>query len=131
MQVFFNALFNNVGHKLKTLIKVIYAIEAVGAILAGIVYFFSYIGYSYMSSMAIIGLFIAIIGPFAALIPTWFVYGFAEIVDRAVKGDSASSVIVATSETPEKPSKREKELLSLIKNDLITKDEYLKAMNKK
>lgn len=73
-------LFTNVGGKIKTLVKVLFVLEAIAAVVVGL-WLIS------VDVLAIIGIGIMIIGPFVVWILSWFVYGFGELVDRTCRID--------------------------------------------
>ncbi len=68
----FNSLYGNIGRKIKNLAIGMFIVEAIGAIITGLVLAFS---------EDILFIFISIGGPVAALIFSWFIYAFGELVE--------------------------------------------------
>lgn len=83
-------MFKNIGKKIKTLAKVLCIIEIalcviVGAacIIIGIIGEFEFLGGQYILVTGIIsGIAILILGPLAAWIGSFLLYGFGELIDK-------------------------------------------------
>ena len=91
-------LYVNIGGKIKTLAKWSFIIEAIGAIIAGIVMIFT------DSTLILYGLLTLFFGPIVAWVSTWILYGFGDLVDKA--GD-ITSLLYGLEETVEKNSSNE------------------------
>lgn len=70
----FNSLYENIGEKIKTLAKWIFIVEAISAIIAGVVLLFA------DEDLIIYGLFIMICGPIIAWVSSWILYALGELV---------------------------------------------------
>ena len=68
-------LFDNVGLRLKILAKVLFVIEALGAVIAGLVYLFKLGIYGWW------GFLIAVLGPIFALFSSYVLYALGEIAN--------------------------------------------------
>lgn len=71
-------MFDNVGGKIKALVKIIFAIETAVAILVGIFLIFS-------SFSPLPGLLVMTLGPILAWISSWLLYGFGEIIEKSIE----------------------------------------------
>lgn len=69
-------MFTEIGKKIKNWARAIFVIEAICAIIAGLVMAFS------DSDMILYGLLTAVAGFFVAWVSTWLLYGFGELVDK-------------------------------------------------
>ena len=67
-------LYDNIGGKIKNWAKWIFIIEAIGAIITGLVFLFS-------GSYTMLGLLILIFGPIIAWVGSWILYTFGELVE--------------------------------------------------
>ena len=67
-------MYDNIGGKIKGLAKVIFIIEAIGTIIAGIVLLIT-------GDLALFGLLILICGPLVAWVSSWILYAFGELVE--------------------------------------------------
>jgi predicted RNA-binding Zn-ribbon protein involved in translation (DUF1610 family) len=68
-------MFDNIGEKLKNLAKVIFFIEAIITVIIGLVYMGT------DEDFVFLGLIFIIVGPLTALISSWFLYAFGQLVD--------------------------------------------------
>ncbi|MBQ6626838.1 MAG: hypothetical protein IIX27_06070 [Ruminococcus sp.] len=68
----FKSLYENIGIKIKNLAIGTFIVEAIGAIITGLVLAFS---------EDVLFIFIAIGGPVTALIFSWFIYAFGELIE--------------------------------------------------
>ncbi len=115
-------MFDNIGGKIKGLAKVLFWIEAIGAVIAGLVM---------VEDTEGISLLFALAGILVAWISSWFLYGFGEIIDklcdieRNTRGGERKSEAQARVDS-ERISKIEK----LRSQGLITEEEYQQAISK-
>ena len=70
-------LYENIGGKIKNLAKWIFIVEAIGAIITGLVFLFT------DEDFILYGLLIMILGPIVAWVGSWILYAFGELVDTA------------------------------------------------
>ena len=123
-------MFDNIGSKLKTLAKVLCWIGIVLSVVAAIVMFtaasYSNSGESYV----VMGLITLIVGPLLSWVNSFVLYGFGELIDktssieRSVRDNSKSDTYVKDY------SERIAKLNNLRSKNLITEDEYQKALEK-
>lgn len=122
-------MYSNIGKKLKTLAMVIGIIEAVAAVVTGMVLFVE--GLDYDEELIPVALLIMFIGPALAWISTWVLYGFGELVDKTC--DIARNTRPGTVKS-ETQTKIDLERLSQIERlraqGLITEEEYRRAVLK-
>ncbi len=79
--------FENVGEKIKKYAKVSFIIEVVSAIITGLSMLFD-------EDMFEIGIYVMILGPFAALVVSWFIYAFGELVEKTSQNEQNSRKIL-------------------------------------
>lgn len=117
-------MFNNIGKKFKVLAKVMFWLQAIGAVITGIILLAEGEDETLIYSLLLI-----LVGPLYAWISSWFIYGFGELIDKAAdieyntrggKGKGASRA------ADEKIQKYEK----LLKQGLITAEEYQGLISK-
>lgn len=94
--VMLDILFEDVGNKLKRLAKGIFVIEAIAAILAGFMILLSDI------ELILLALLTMICGPLVALISSWFLYGFGELIDKTswIERNTGASLLHTTPAQP-------------------------------
>ncbi len=115
-------MFDNIGGKIKGLAKVLFWIEAISAVIAGLVTVEVTEGFSLLFALA---------GILVAWISSWFLYGFGEIIDklcdieRNTRGGERKSEAQVRVDS-ERISKIEK----LRSQGLITEEEYQQAISK-
>ncbi len=112
-------MYDNIGDKIKILAKVVFWIEAITAVICGL-------GFAGMTNgmSLLIGLGIALV----ALIFSWFLYGFGEIIDKlcAIERNTRSNsnkTVFKPTVSPNKINKLDK----LLEQGLITEEEYNQA----
>ena len=69
-------LYEDIGTKIKGWAKVIFVVEALGAIISGIVLM--------CDEAFLAGLLTALLGPVVAWVSSWILYGFGELVEKTV-----------------------------------------------
>ena len=116
-------MFNNIGKKFKVLAKVMFWLQAIGAVITGIILL------AEDDELLIYSLLLILAGPLYAWISSWFLYGFGELIDKAAdieyntrRGNGKGASRVAD----EKIQKYEK----LLKQGLITAEEYQGLISK-
>ena len=123
-------MFDNIGKKIKTLAKVLVWIGIIAALVLGIVFLVisGDVHGSAKSTFVFSGLIFLIAGPFLCWISCFFIYGFGELIDKtcdiqaAIGGNGQQSDINLI-------QKQKKEKLDrVLRQGLITQDEYDKAM---
>lgn len=72
-------MFENVGGKIKTLVKVMFFLEAIGFIVGGIIMAVS------DEDLILIGLGVAVVGPLVAWISSLALYAFGELVESNLR----------------------------------------------
>jgi len=74
-------MYENIGSKIKALAKVLFALGALAAVFIG----FAIMGNSndYDDPMFFIGFAVVVLGPVVALVFSWLIYGFGELIDKA------------------------------------------------
>ncbi len=106
-------MYSNIGGKIKLLAKATFIVEAIAAVIAGIVYMAS------DADKMPIGTLLMIVGPIVAWVSSWLLYGFGELIDKTC--DIAQNTCGG-----ERISKIEK----LRSQGLITEEEYQQAISK-
>ena len=134
-------MYENIGKKIKVLAQAIFILESIAAVITGIVLWIDI--EEGWCAIVLFG------GPVVALLSSWLLYGFGELIDkvcdierntRGVAAKSNSHVHTPTqSGTPEqaKPEKaamtKEERIASLdrlLAQGLITEDEYKTAISR-
>ena len=74
-----NLMFNydNIGGKIKGLAKAAFIVEAIAAVLSGLVMF------AEDDDMFLIALLVAIVGPIVAWVGSWLLYGFGQLIENS------------------------------------------------
>ena len=70
-------MYDNIGEKIKGLAKVMFIVEAIAAVIGGIVL----LGDEFLA----IGLLTLFLGPVVAWISSWLLYGFGELIDNVCR----------------------------------------------
>ncbi len=132
-------MYNNIGKKIKGLASALFITATIAAIISGIVLMF--LG----ESMILFGFLVMIIGPLAAWISSWMLYGFGEIIDklceieqntRGVSGKEKKSRDTEAGSTQSKKAEKKADteripkIKRLYSQGLITHEEYIKALEK-
>ena len=85
-------MWSNIGNKIKVLAKVICWIGIILSVIAGIAIIVGGNGYSYSSgSTALTGILTIVLGALGSWISSLTLYGFGELVDRAMSIDDKLS----------------------------------------
>ena len=94
-----DSFYENIGGKLKGWAKFIFVAEAIGAIIGGI----NLLG----NDAVVAGLLLLFFGPIAALISTWLLYAFGELVEKTAANEENTRAILkkleATNPAPKAP----------------------------
>ena len=69
--------YDNIGGKIKSLAKVAFIVEAIAAVISGLVMF------AEDDDMFLIALLVAIVGPIVAWVGSWLLYGFGQLVENS------------------------------------------------
>ena len=86
-------LYENIGKKIKAWAKWIFIVEAIAAIIGGLLLIFDGEG--------LIGFVILIAGPFVAWVSSWLLYAFGELVEKTVANESNTrNILKKLTETP-------------------------------
>ena len=104
-------LYKNIGGKIKNWAKWMFIVEAIGAIITGLVFLFTDEDY------ILYGLLIMILGPIVAWVGTWLLYAFGELVEdvHAMRNKEVpTEVNVASPTTTPRDTTQTKETLQPI-----------------
>lgn len=74
---FFDGLYSRIGYKIKTWAKWIFIIEAIAAVIGGLVMIFTE-----EDVLIVTGIVTMITGPFVAFVSSWILYGFGELIEK-------------------------------------------------
>ena len=74
-------MYGNIGRMIKNLAKGIFIIEAIAAIIVGIVFLIG-------EDMLLVGAIILLAGPIVAWVSTWLLYAFGELVEKTSENES-------------------------------------------
>ncbi len=66
-------MYDNIGGKIKGLVKTIFVLESIGFIILGL---------SMLDASVLLGLIVLIIGPLIAWVSSFVLYGFGELVEK-------------------------------------------------
>ncbi len=80
-----NKLYENIGGKIKSFAKASFVVEAIGAIITGLVLL--------VDTEEVIYLLVLLGGPIVAWVSSWLLYGFGEIIDRLCAIDRNTEVL--------------------------------------
>ena len=69
--------YDNIGGKIKGLAKAAFIVEAIAAVLSGLVMFVE------DDDMFLIALLVAIVGPIVAWVGSWLLYGFGQLIENS------------------------------------------------
>lgn len=81
-------MYEGIGGKIKSFAKVVFIIEALGAIITGLILMFT------DDDLALYGLITFILGPIAAWVSTWLLYAFGELVEKTADNEQNTSEIL-------------------------------------
>ena len=99
-----DGLYGNIGQKIKNWAGWIFIIEAIAAVISGIVMIVQ------DSDNALLGFITIAVGPFVAFVSTWLLYGFGDLIENTalikekLYGEGDDAVIVTTDTNTRKPS---------------------------
>ena len=115
-------MFDNIGGKIKGLAKVLFWLEAIAAVIVGLVL---------VESTDCLSLLYAIVAVLVAWISAWFLYGFGEIIDKLCDIEKNTRGGERKSEAQSKvDSERISKIEKLRSQGLITEEEYQQAISK-
>ena len=115
----FDKLFEDVGSKLKKISKVIFVIESIIFIAAGIVGCFALYDFYF-----IVGIILILVGQCIALVSAWFVYGFGVIVENSIENQKNTNDIAIVNR------RIHSDILSMKKDETKDADEKESEENK-
>ena len=81
-------LYENIGGKIKNLAKWIFIIEAIGAIITGLVLLFT------DEDLILYGLLTLVGGPIVAYVSSWILYAFGELVEKTADNENNTRQIL-------------------------------------
>ena len=119
-------MYKNIGKKIKNLAKISFLVEAISAVISGIILCVN------NTDEIWIGLLVLFVGPIVAWVSSWLLYGYGELIDKTcdiefnTRNDKRKT---ATQQIEE--MERISKIESLYKRKLITEEEYQKAMHNK
>ena len=70
-------MYDNIGEKIKGLAKVMFIVEAIAAVIGGLVLL--------VGKLLAIGLLTLFLGPVVAWVSSWLLYGFGELIDNVCR----------------------------------------------
>ena len=87
-----DSLYEDIGGKIKNLAKWIFIVEAIGAIITGLVFLFT------DEDFILYGLLIMILGPIVAWVGSWILYAFGELVEdvHAMRNEESPTTVNTT-----------------------------------
>lgn len=117
--------FDNIGGKIKGWAKWIFAIEAIAAVISGIVIM------AQDEDMILIGLLVVVFGPIVAWVSTWILYGYGQLIENSDiiaaeynRKNEKHEKDVAKSNAKKETQRRVK-VKATIANPNIADDEYI------
>ena len=69
--------YDNIGGKIKGLAKAAFIVEAIAAVLSGIVMFIE------DDDMFLLAVLVAVVGPIVAWVGSWLLYGFGQLIENS------------------------------------------------
>lgn len=118
-------MFEKVGKKIKAVVVLVFGLETLASLIFGFIIMSEGEKYS-----VLIGLSIVIGGPIVAWISSWLLYGYGEIIDKLTDIERNTRNGVNDEETKHIDPERKAVLDDLLKQGLITKEEYEQALYK-
>ena len=94
-------LYENIGGKIKNWAKWIFIVEAIGAVIGGIVYFVEN-----DLDDGWIGVLIIFLGPVAAWVSSWLLYAFGELVENSGIAKEKLTLLLINSDNASQKEKR-------------------------
>ena len=83
-----DSLYDNIGSKIKNLAKWIFIVEAIGAIITGLVLMFT------DNDFILYGFLALVCGPIVAWVGSWILYAFGELVENTCDNESNTRMII-------------------------------------
>ena len=123
--------FNNVGTKIKSFTKWYCWVSIIISWVAAVIGFFAGFADDDTIFITLISIVAAAVMPFIIWVSSWMMYGFGELIERAINIDRNTRGESAKSETQAKiDDERIQKLERLRSEGLITEEEYQQALNK-
>lgn len=117
-------MYDNIGRKIKGLAKAVFIVEAIAAVITGIVLMASYLN-------PIIGLLVMVVGPLVAWVSSWLLYGFGELIDKTCDIARSTHGSERKSEAQSKVDyERVGKIERLRSQGLINEEEYQQTISK-
>ena len=112
-------MYDNIGGKIKGLAKAMFIVEALGAIITGIVLL--------CNEIILAGLLILFCGPIVAWVGSWILYAFGQFVEdiHAIRDREGTTTEVKTKREAEAKAKRETEIKARTQGDYIKRKTYV------
>ena len=110
--------YDDIGEKIKGLAKWTFIIEAIAAVITGIVFLFM------DEDFILAGLAIIVCGPLVAWVSSWLLYGFGEIIDKLTQIEKNTRSGAKAEKEDSSLRERKKKLSDLRDRGVITEEEY-------
>lgn len=117
-------MYENVGRKIKSLAKAVFVVEAIIAVITGIILM------SIDNNLSLFGFLILVIGPLASWLSSLLLYGFGELIDKVIEIERNISGRERFETQPKTETERINEIKELRSQGLITEDEYQQILNR-
>ncbi len=121
----FESWYADIGKKIKNWAIWCFIIEAIGAVITGLVFLISW-GFE----DAWWGLFIIFFGPIVAFVGSWLLYAFGELVEKICDIERNTRGEIVSEAQQKTKSERVSKLEHLRAKGLITEEEYQEAIAK-
>ena len=116
-------MYDNIGGKIKNWAIWIFIVEAISAVIGGIVLI--------VNDNALLGFLTMILGPIAAWISSWLLYGFGQLVESSDiiaaeysrKNEKHEKIVMKNNER--KQAQRRKEVKASISNPFVDEDAFI------
>lgn len=123
-------MFKDIGKKIKGLASIICWVGIIGYVLAAFI-MFGVTAYTHEGGFAAAGALLLIIGPLSAWVGSFFMYGFGELIDKTAEiARNTAPTNKDECTQPQTHNQRVEELGSLLRQNLITEEEYRQAISK-
>ncbi len=123
-------MYDNIGGKIKGAATVVFLIEAIMGIIAGIIIMAA------NENFIVLGLLVMVFVPIIAYISSWLLYGFGELIEKTcsiestLRGTNGTTVGRIKSEAQSKSdAEKMKKLDSLRSQGIISEEEYINALS--
>ena len=117
-------MYDNIGKKIKVLAKAVFIVEAICAIIGGIITLIT------DEDLILFGILLLFLGPLVAWVSSWLLYGFGELIDKVGDIELNTHGMAKNSAQPKLSAERIDTLNRLLSKGLITEEEYQKTIQK-